>query len=599
VTGVTVHFRSTMTRLAAVFAVAASTVFGQADTSRADDADPVLRLTVAATGGVDSLNPYLGTLSTSTRVFSLVYDFLNHRSNDDLRPIAGLATSWTTSKDGLTWTYRIASGMHWSDGRPLTSEDVRFTFETMMRDPDARTANGNFVATFASVSAPDPTTVVIRTTSPTATMLSLDVPILPAHVWRGVPDVGAFANDRLPMVGSGPFQLVEYRPGEFLRLTANKTYPGGTPNVDELVIRLFDNTDAAVQALRKGEVDLLGDMTPAQFDALAGRPGITRNPARGTRFVELVYNHGAARTDGTPIGDGDAALTDRRVRHAIDVAVDKQALVDAVLGGHGEVGDGYLPVVYSTYAWKPGPALRRGHDPAAADRILDAAGYRRGADGMRHRPDGTPLRLRLHAPTSRPYFAPTAERIAGWLKQAGIAVDLSVVPLTQVNEAAEAGRFDLYLTAWGVGPDPDGVLSVQTCDRRPGPDGAQGSSDAFYCDRAYDALYRRQLTEVNRDRRAAVVRQMQQKLYEDLAVSTLYYPDSLEAYRSDRVTGMVARPAGGRGSLIGAWAYTSAVQSPGGRPTASRWPWFAGGAGVLLLGAGFFGWRRRSAGDRR
>jgi peptide/nickel transport system substrate-binding protein len=210
------------------------------------------------------------------------------------------------------------------------------------------------------------------------------------------------------------------------------------------------------------------------------------------------------------------------------------------------------------------------------------------------------LALRLYAPTSRPYFAPTAEHIAGWLKRAGVDVTVRTMPNTQVSEQAAAGRFDLYLTAWNVSPDPDGVLSVQTCDRRPGPDGAGGSSDGFYCSAAYDEAYRRQLTEVDAGRRAELIRQLQQTLYDDVPVSTLYYPDGLEAYRSDHVGGMTARPATGRGSLIGRWAYVSAT--PVGAAPAGSGAFRVALAGGAVLMAGLVGavvWRRRRGADDR
>jgi peptide/nickel transport system substrate-binding protein len=550
-------------------------------------------LTVALLQGVDSLNPFLGTFASSSQIFRLVYDYLTGYDPRDNSPAPGLAESWSVSQDGRTWTYRIRSGSTWSDGMPVTSSDVAFTYNLILGGSAAGTVNSALVKTFESVTAPDPATVVVRTRVPTATMLALDIPIVPEHVWRDVDNVKRFANDRLPVVGSGPFQLVEAKPNQYYRFRANSRHPIRAPKVPELVLRYFTSSDAAVQALRKGEIDVVGNLTPAQFASLAGDRAIARNQARAMRFNELSFNLGARHANGHRIGDGHPALADRRVREAIEYAIDRPALVARVFQGHAEPGAGYLPPALTPWSWQPGPTAGRPFDPARANQILDAAGYRRGRDGIRVTPDSRrPLRLRLYVPPERAHYQQAAQYLREWLRTVGIDTTPRLVPDTQASALIDAGRFDLTLGGWIVDPDPDYLLSIHTCAALPG---AGGNSESFHCDPDYDRLYAEQARQTDRAKRIALVHQMQERLHRQAATVILYYPASLEAYRKDRFTNFTPRPAPG-GSILGYWSYTTAT------PTSPASSTGTGGAlpvaavlGVAALtGLGLIAFRRRA-----
>jgi peptide/nickel transport system substrate-binding protein len=560
-------------------------------------------LTVALLQGVDSLNPFQGTFVSSTQMFRLAYDFLTDYDPRDNSPRPGLAESWSVSPDGHTWTYRIRQGATWSDGKPVTAADVAFTYNLILRGPARGTANSALVKTFKAVTAPAPDTLVITTTVPTTTMLALDIPIVPAHVWSRIPDVREYPNTPAggrPVVSSGPFQLVEARANQFYRFRANPRHPTRAPNVDELVFQYFTSSDAAVQALRKGEVDAVGNLTPAQYEALGAEPSVGRNAGRGNRFTELGFNPGARRADGTRIGDGHPALADRRLREAVEFAIDRPALVKRVFQGHAEPGAGYLPPAATPWSWQPAGSGRRGFDPARANQLLDAAGYRRGPGGVRTTPDGRrPLRLRLYVPPERAHYQQAATYLKEWLRVVGIDVRPRLVPDTQLGSLVEAGRYDLFLGGWLADPDPDFLLSVHGCAALPGAD---GGTDSYFCDPGYDRLYAEQARQTDRAKRIELVHRMQEQLYREASPIILYYPASLEAYRKDRFTGFVSRPAPS-GSILGYWSYTAAGPVTGSADTGS------GGAGAgVALGAGAAAavavgglilYRRRTTRDQR
>src|SRR2546421_2636408 len=429
---------------------------------KAAAAAPKKVLTVATNGSVDSLSPFLAQRVLPTEIHRLVYDFLTNYDPKDDHAVPAMATSWTTSSDKLTWTYAIRSGMKCSDGVPVTAKDIAWTYNLMMTNRDAATANGNFVANFKSVTAPDDSTLVVVLGKPQATMLALDIPVVPQHVWEShVSDIGKFNNDAsFPIVGDGPFILSAYKKDEYIQLDANAGYWRGRPKFDQLIFKHYANQDAEVQALKKGEVDFAGGLTPAQFNSLKGAANITLNNGNGKRFYALAINPGATTTKGQPFGDGHPALKDPLVRLAIMEAIDKPALVDKTLGGFGVAGQGYIPAVYSAYTWTLSATETVGSNPAKANQLLDQAGYRKGPDGRRMTPDGKPFTLRLYGETQRAEDAQNATFVKEWLDALGISVTASIVDQATVGDNETAGNYDLAFDSWVGKPDPHFVLLI-------------------------------------------------------------------------------------------------------------------------------------------
>ncbi|PRY00533.1 ABC transporter substrate-binding protein [Allonocardiopsis opalescens] len=564
--------------------------------------DAPTTMTVAVAQTPDSLSPFLGQRLITTNIYRLIYEHLTAYDQATNEPIGAIAESWEFSDDGLTWTYHLREDLTWSDDQPLTADDVVWTFTTMMEDEGAATANGNFVENFESVTAPDEHTVVIELSQPQATMLALDVPILPRHIWENVEDYGAFHNDtEFPIVGSGPFILTEYEPEQFIRLEANPDYwrERETEGFDEIVFRFYTEQDAMVEALRTGEVSLLTlPLTPAQAASLEGEPNIAINNATGKRFFGFTINPGAQTVDGEEFGDGHPALRDQEVRTAIMHAIDRDALVERVEGGFAEAAHGYIPSRYDDYHWEPTDEQRIDYDPELANQILDEAGYETGDDGVRVSPDGDRMALRIHVHADRPNYVQTADFLAQWLGEIGIEAE--VLPVAEVGDALTAGEYDLIFTGWNVNPDPDYVLAIHRCDALPREEGGSMQSDAYFCDEEYDELYERQAAETDPAARAETVRQMQEILYESAVVNVLSYPNAVEAYRSDQIASIQVQPDPG-GNIWGQdghWSFWSAQPAAPRPEGAGNSPllWIGVGAAVVVAaGLGVLLWRRRSS----
>ncbi|THA71269.1 ABC transporter substrate-binding protein [Streptomyces sp. A0642] len=568
-------------------------------------------LTVAVAQSVDSLSPFLAQKLLSTSVSRLMYDFLTNYDPKDNHAVPGLATKWEPSADKLTWTYTIRPNSTWSDGQQATAEDAAWTFNKIMTDEGAAQANGSFVTNFKKVTAPSPTKLVIELKEPQATMAALDVPIVPKHVWEKVKDFSKFNNDTdFPVVGNGPFVLSDYKVDQYVKLKANKDFWRGSPKFDELVFKTYKDQDAAVAALRKGEVSFVAGspaLTPAQANSLKGEANIKVNEGPGRRFFALATNPGAQTKDGKKFGNGNKALLDQKVRQALFLSIDRKTIIDKVFQGHAVEGQGYIPPRFSEYSWQPSASQSLAYDPAKAGRLLDQAGYAL-KGGKRVGKDGKALDLRILCHATDPNDKAIGKYLKEWWGKLGVG--LKVDCLDDVSVPWYAGEYDLAFDGWSVNPDPDFVLGIHTCAALPAKAKASAATDNFICDKTYDGLYKKQLAEYDPAKRADLVGQMQSWLYDSGYMNVLAYPNAVEAYRTDQIKSITTMPeaAGNIYGQDGYWSWWSAVPAGSGDGDSDS------GSGssstgivvgivvavVVLAGGGFLlSRRRRTTADER
>jgi peptide/nickel transport system substrate-binding protein len=592
--------------LAAMAAIALTALPGTA-ANAAEPGEKVIR--VGVTQAVDSMNPFLAVRLVSGSLQRWMYGFLTVPDSKTLQPSPDLAESWTTSPDGLTWTFKIRE-TKWSDGQPVTAADAAWTFNKMMTDDAAKTGNGPAVENFASVTASGQD-LTVKLKSPQASMLDNPVPIMPKHVWEKVTDISEYEADVYPTVGSGPYIAVEAKKDQYVKLEANPNYWRGAPKIDELQMIFYDNPAAAIVGLKKGDIDLIGRLAPPDFESLKGDDNIVQWNTAGRRATYLQINHGATTSDNKPIGDGHPALKDPRVRQALHAAIDKQKLVDEVQNGLAQPADGsIIPPMYKDFFWQASGDQKISYDVAKANKILDDAGYKKGADGIRTMPDGSrKLQFRFSIHTDTPIEDKLAEYLTGWFKELGIQLSTKRLDSSKfTEETGTTALFDIAISGWSVNPDPEEVLATHLCSRRPTASGDGGGTESFYCDPQYEDLYKQQQKELDRPKRAEIIKKMEERLYTDAPVIALYYPNNLEGYRKDRIASVTPIPED-KGMLYGGSGYwpfytlqavtTDAASTDDGGSSAGVIGGVAGGVGVLAI-AGFFLMRRRSgAADER
>jgi peptide/nickel transport system substrate-binding protein len=502
---------------------------------------------------VDNLNVFKGITASAYEMWGLSYQTLTGYSAKDFSVTPELADSWDTSSDGLTWTFHLHPGVKFSDGVPLTSADVVYTFNRIMNGTVEKTNYGSYVKNIDKVTAPDPDTVVFKLKKPTPIMLHLEVPILPEHIWSKISEdaLKNYANkpDSTPagMVGSGPFIMTDAVEGQYYLFKRNPDYTGTPAHIDGIEFRVFQDVNGMVTALKNDEIDFADDIDAQPFAGLENQPNIEARSSEYSGFSYITMNGGAALTNGQPIGTGHPSLKDPRVRLAINYAIDKQALVNRTLDGRGEVGSTIIPPIYSQYHYEPPDPVT--YDPDKANQILDDAGYKVDPKtGIRTMPDGSdPLIYHLYSRQNSETSQTTIRYLQGFLKAIHIGSTVQSVSENRLYEIAGEGTYDMYEWGWVVEPDPDYQLSTFTCGqfsyKTSGGTIYAGLNDAFYCNKKYDKLYTEQSTETDVAKRAVIVKKMQKMAYDANAYIVYEYYDYLQAYRTDRFTGFVPQPS--------------------------------------------------------
>jgi peptide/nickel transport system substrate-binding protein len=600
------HLLAAVAGLALAAATLTAGLAGPAVAASSGSSGSTLR--IQAQTSFSTFNPFTAYFDGDLEVINEIYPQLTAINAQGVA-VPYLATKWTTSADQLTWTFTIKSGLKWSDGKPITATDAAWTLNLIMHNSVAGTANGSLVAGFATVTAPSATTLVITTKQPQANMLYNvnQIPIVPQHIWASeVSGLNNFKNQTTPVVGYGPWQLTGYVTNQYATLTANNAFFLGAPKFHTLIVQYFSNSDAMVSALRSGELDVVEyGLTAPQFNSLKHVKGVTVYPQVSSAWTAIELNPGAKTRSGRAFGNGNPALQDPRVRDAIELALNKQELVSKVWEGLAVAGSGYLPPAYPQFVWKPPAAQSLSYDPAKANQVLTAAGYKMGPNGIRIDPKThKPLNLRLGIHSDEAADAAMAPYIVEWLKAIGIGVTVDSMSFNQLNDELPKGDWDMLSDGWSTGPDPSYLLSIQTCGDLPLNNGTAGNTDAFFCNPAFDKLYAQQATEFSSAQRVQTIDQMQQILYQNAVDVILYYPDFLSAVRTDKVRNYFSGTPNAQGfyptpnRFINLRAATPVASASSSSSSATLWIIIVIIVVVLLAAALILLRRRRTAGER-
>lgn len=449
-------------------------------------------------------------------VLTLLFDTLLWHDKDN-KVIPWLATDYKVSADGLTVDVTLHDNVKWSDGRPLTADDVKFTYDYVQEFNHGRfTPEVKGIVDSTTVVAPNRVTFRLKQPAPAFPVSMADVTIMPKHVWESIREVyPSVKGEQGLAVGSGPYRMVEYTPDKQYRLVANPDYFMGKPAVNELVLPIIPDSSAQILALRSGEVDAVAaNLSPELVKELGSAPGIKVLTGPGYTSSALTFN-----TTRPPMDQA-------RFRQAVANAIDVDGLVDQVLAGVGTAGSpGYIHPDNPLY--KKG--LRHEFNLSKANTTLDDLGFKdKDSDGTRRSADGKKLQFEILANSANPIEVRTAEVVGSMLAKAGIKT--SVVALTGAAKAARTGGFggqtpdrdfDMQMTGL-TAPAQDDPDRLRTALETWTPE-APNLNSGKWSNPRFDAVLKAESTELDPAKRMTEIAEMQDIIATDRPTVVLFY----------------------------------------------------------------------------
>ncbi len=510
-------------------------------------------LRVGWTNDPDNLNPFIGSETSAYEIWLLNYDFLTGYSLD-LKPTPDLATSWETSPDGKTWTFHLRSGVKWQDGVAFTAKDVAFTYNYIVDNQMG--ALSSLTTYITKAVAVDDTTVEIHCSRPKANMITTWIPILPEHIWGKVSPkaAGASYQNKPPIIGTGPFQTVEVKKGDYVRMVRNPSFWGPKPSIDEILFVTYQNPDSMTEDLAAGTLDAAWGIPAAQFPKFQSNRDFQAISYNLLTWDYLSINCYEGASRGNPV------LRDVAFRQALNWGIDRQKIVDLAWAGRGQPGSTIMTPdswVDPDYHWQPPAGQLYTYDPAKAKAMLDAAGYKdTNGDGIREDKNGKPIKLRLWARAESPESQKTGSLLVGWFRDLGLKIEYQVMDdgiyydsIWGYQGNTYSPDFDMYLWNYDGYADPGDTLASFTTGQ------IENWNEPCWSNPEYDRLVSQANTTLDPQKRKDLIWKAQQIFYEQSPEIATDYPDKLEAVNTARWDGWT-RMYGGTGAAF----YTSYVR---------------------------------------
>ena len=452
------------------------------------------------------LDPHLATAFSTFAVIGQIYDGLVEL-DADLQLEPALAESWEVSDDGLTYTFKLRPDIQFHNGRPVTSQDIIYSFDRIMAEETGSPIASRFTEV-ESVEAPDDQTVVFHLKAPFAPLLSslVDLTVVPQEVVAEHGDLQQVA------VGTGPFMLEEWVPDTYLLLKANPNYyREGQPGVAALKYNIVPEASTRAAGLRSGTYHLLPSVDPATAEILRDAPNITLLETQDMAYGLLGMN-----VNRPPLGDP-------KVRRAINMAINRDEIVDAVYFGNAVPG-GPLSPALTNWALSTDEYDCYGADPEAAKALLAEAGHE----------DGFDLEILTFGTITE--VSDMAQVLQAQLQDVGINASVNIEEFGNFVQDWKNSDFDTFASRNGGNVDPDGYL-YRTF--RSG-----GSTNVFgYSNPEVDALLEEGRTTVDYEERYDIYAELQRKLACEGPIAHVVYGTLFSAY-GDNVEGFRQIPTG-------------------------------------------------------
>ncbi|MFA5112941.1 MAG: peptide-binding protein [Candidatus Margulisiibacteriota bacterium] len=472
------------------------------------DPDGILRFSLG--GEVSVLNPILSTDTVSSAVEGVIFSGMV-TFNENLEPVPDLAKSWTVSKDGKTWTFKLRQDVKWHDGAPLTADDVVFTFNSIL-DPKVNSVRrSDYIIDGKPIvfSAPDKYTVLASLPKPFAPFLiHAAMSIIPQHLLQGQ-DINTAAFNRKP-VGTGPFIFKEWQTGDHITVTRNPRYYKGAPLLKEINYRIIPDDNSSLVALEAGEIDE-ADIPPKDYTRLKTVKGIKVYESDVLLYVYLGLNL------------ANPKFADQRVRRALAYATDRRQLIGLIF--RGLASPAYAPSAPISWAYSDA-VPKYPYDPEKARRLLKEAGAEN-------------LEFTVLVNQGNKEREKAAVILQQQYKKIGVKLNIRVMEWSAILKIVNADKdpkdFEAIIMGWSLGLDPDSY-SIWHSSQYP-----QGFNFIKYSNPTADRLLEEGRTTVDRSKRQAVYAKLWKTIADDQPYIFLWYPKAIAGV-NERVGGL-AKPS--------------------------------------------------------
>lgn len=486
-------------------------------------------LRIAVQSDLKNLNPLLNSNTTDVFVDRLMFEPLV-TADPKGNPLPMLAVRVPTlenhdiSADGLTITYRLRRNARWSDGVPVTSGDVKWSWQAIM-NPNNNVVSRHGYDYVGTIDTPNPSTAVVhlkRRFSPfvNSFFAESDQPymIAPAHVLAKYPNLNQVPFNSDPAVSDGPFKFVEWSRGDHISFARNDSFFMGSPKLNRINVRIVPDEDTTVNLLRTHAIDYMFQASQQTYQALRAVPDVNLVwvNVNGYQSLQLNLSH--------------PELADPRVRMAIASAIDKNELVKTLTFGTQTVATADIP----DWMWAFDPRVKSApHDPALGRQMLREAGWTPGPDGIMRKGND---RLSLVTVTNNSNATRRQEalQVQAMLRQIGIENSIRYYPGDVLFAPAgmggilQLGKFDISVAGWFAGIDPDDSTQLMCENFPPG-----GYNYSRYCSQAMQAAQRSALSHYDRPTRTAAYYQIQDLLVRDNPMIFLYWLRQMEPISVD------------------------------------------------------------------
>jgi peptide/nickel transport system substrate-binding protein len=428
----------------------------------------------------------------------------------DLAPAPDLAESWSTAADGLSWTFKLRSGVKWSDGNPFSADDVVFTFNDVVLKPDLGAQNRASYAAVKSVTAVDPNTVrfdLSRKFAALPSFLAYNAGILPKHVLSANPLATTSFNKGVP-ISTGPFKVEKYTSGQSVSLVRNENYFGPKAYLDKVVFTVVPDANTQIAQALSGDLTIMILDNKAAVDRVKTASGLTVVSRPLVQYYWLALNQ------------TDPRFTDVRVRQAFVHAIDRQAIIKSVELGYGSIANSPITPALAAY-YDPSLASKYPYDPAKAKDLLTQAGWTAGSDGVLQK-NGQPFKFTMDV-GQRGVLEPVNALIQQDLKKVGVIADLNTMEWNSyIQKDVVRREYTATVNWWTYPSDPDVFPYYHSSAA------GKGFNIPGYQDPKLDDLLVQGQSASDLEARKAVYKQLQAYTSETLPYLFLWYPQEID-----------------------------------------------------------------------